>query len=302
MKRARCAWSARTLLGLAGAIVSLAGACGGSVLTSGAASGCTRGTTRTCRGPGACRGGQSCGASGQWSACDCGSGGSGPTGATGGSAGTGAGPVTDASTCPSTCAELGADCGSVPDIRCGGTVQCGTCAAGETCGAGGPNKCGGAAGTCDPNFCPPDPNGGAGCCLTPNGPCGVDRGSGCQGTCSSAACTNSNGPTCCVSADGPCGLISPQGACVPDPCYHPVTLCARCLCKTCSAELDKCAVYGGCNLIVGCMLKVACSGLDCYTPQTCQAVIDQNGGLSGPQYAVAQGLLACEQQNSCTCP
>src|SRR5277367_2358848 len=34
-----------------------------------------------------------------------------------------------ASGCPSTCPQLGADCGATTDTRCGGVVQCGTCAA-----------------------------------------------------------------------------------------------------------------------------------------------------------------------------
>src|SRR6266542_3302670 len=41
---------------------------------------------------------------------------------------------------PYSCQDLNADCGRVPD-GCGGSVECGTCAAG-TCGGGGPNKCG----------------------------------------------------------------------------------------------------------------------------------------------------------------
>jgi hypothetical protein len=44
---------------------------------------------------------------------------------------------------PSTCAQLNANCGPVTDPKCGGVVECGTCAAGETCGAAGPNLCGG---------------------------------------------------------------------------------------------------------------------------------------------------------------
>jgi hypothetical protein len=43
---------------------------------------------------------------------------------------------------PTTCADLGADCGEVAD-GCGGTLTCGTCSAPETCGGGGtPNVCG----------------------------------------------------------------------------------------------------------------------------------------------------------------
>lgn len=45
---------------------------------------CNSGDTRPCTGPGACQGGQSCDASGTWSACDCASG-------TGGSSGSDSG-------------------------------------------------------------------------------------------------------------------------------------------------------------------------------------------------------------------
>jgi hypothetical protein len=52
---------------------------------------------------------------------------------------------------PATCAELGTECGGVPD-GCGGVLDCGTCAAGEVCGGGGvPNVC--AAPGCRPATC-----------------------------------------------------------------------------------------------------------------------------------------------------
>ena len=47
---------------------------GGNGGTSGSEglSRCTEGDTRTCVGPGACKGGQACGAEGKWTPCDCG--------------------------------------------------------------------------------------------------------------------------------------------------------------------------------------------------------------------------------------
>lgn len=53
--------------------------------------------------------------------------------------------TTDGSTTctPKTCAQVGANCGSVSD-GCGGTLSCGSCTAPATCGGGGtPNVCGG---------------------------------------------------------------------------------------------------------------------------------------------------------------
>jgi hypothetical protein len=44
--------------------------------------------------------------------------------------------------CPSTCADLGADCGNVTDTKCGGVVDCGTCVDGMVCGVATHNVCG----------------------------------------------------------------------------------------------------------------------------------------------------------------
>ena len=46
-----------------------------------------------------------------------------------------------ARTCPSTCAQLNANCGAVADTFCGGVVQCGACTAG-VCGGAAPSMCG----------------------------------------------------------------------------------------------------------------------------------------------------------------
>ncbi len=44
-------------------------------------------------------------------------------------------------TCPSTCAQLDANCGAVADTFCGGLVQCGACTTG-VCGGAAPSTCG----------------------------------------------------------------------------------------------------------------------------------------------------------------
>lgn len=60
-------------------------------------------------------------------------------------------PDPDDDTCvPDTCAAVAGRCGALPD-GCGGRLECGGCAAGQTCGAGGPNVC--AVGTCTPTTC-----------------------------------------------------------------------------------------------------------------------------------------------------
>ena len=67
-----------------------------------------------------------------------------------GGSGTSAGAAGQDACTPKTCLQLGAACGMVPDT-CGGTISCGTCAAGQECGGGGPNQCG--TGTCSPKTC-----------------------------------------------------------------------------------------------------------------------------------------------------
>jgi hypothetical protein len=65
-------------------------------------------------------------------------------------------PEAGSSTCPSTCAQLGANCGPVTDTNCGGIVMCGDCPAGQSCGGGGtPNVCGAGSSSdaCAPTTC-----------------------------------------------------------------------------------------------------------------------------------------------------
>lgn len=50
-------------------------------------------------------------------------------------------PTGDAACSPKSCAQMGAQCGTVSD-GCGRLLECGTCPAGQTCGGGGPNQCG----------------------------------------------------------------------------------------------------------------------------------------------------------------
>lgn len=128
---------------------------------------------------------------GAWVACGGGGdnpGGSGGHAASGGgtsssssstSSGTGGELIHIDSGCePSTCAELGANCGPVTDPKCGGVIDCGLCPAGESCGNGGPNKCGMAsADGCAPLSC-----------ADQNANCG-QIGDGCGNTISCGSCT-----------------------------------------------------------------------------------------------------------------
>jgi hypothetical protein len=99
--------------------------------------------------------------------------------------------------CPSTCAELGANCGAVTDAKCGGVVQCGSCASGQTCGGDGThNVCG--TGTGNPDGCAPLT------CAAQGVSCGP-AGDGCNGTLQCGAC---NAPQSCggdPTQPGACG-------------------------------------------------------------------------------------------------
>jgi hypothetical protein len=106
-----------------------------------------------------------------------GSGGSIAVGSGGSGGGTGGSPDGG---CPSSCAELDANCGSVTDTRCGGVVQCGDCPAGMACGVGGTaNQC---SAVVTPDACSPHTCQGLGLSCGP-------VGDGCGGTLQCGSCT-----------------------------------------------------------------------------------------------------------------
>jgi len=83
--------------------------------------------------------------------------------------------------CPSTCQQLGANCGAATDTKCGGVVQCGSCPAGQTCGGGGVhNVCGVSGG--GPDACSPQT------CASQKITCG-QAGDGCGGVLNCGTCT-----------------------------------------------------------------------------------------------------------------
>lgn len=115
----------------------------GGASSGGSGATCTAGETKTCVGPGACQGGQSCTPNGTWTTCDCGSGtGGGSTGgtagatggggSTGGQGGTDGGGGTGGACVPKTCVTIGVElngkaCGTVSD-GCGvNYIDCGAC-------------------------------------------------------------------------------------------------------------------------------------------------------------------------------
>jgi hypothetical protein len=79
--------------------------------------------------------------------------------------------------------------------------------------------------------------------------------------------------------------------------------CAECQCKTCAPAIDACFADIGCALIFLCAQQTGCNGISCYSPTTCQSVIDQSGGLAGKSLARVFALAACSlsSQSSCGC-
>ncbi len=109
---------------------------------------------------------------------------------------------------PETCDSLGTDCGTVLN-GCGGTIECGSCADGETCGAAGPNRCG--VGGCEPKTCS---DLDAECGWASDGCAGLLNCGGCppptecagNGTPNRCECT----PSTCAEAGAECGTL-PDG-------------------------------------------------------------------------------------------
>lgn len=197
--------------------------------------------------------------------------------------------------CPNSCLELNADCGAVTDARCGGVVQCGTCASGQICGAAGPNRCGNGDIACTPKTCAEL---GANCGAAGDG-CGnlLDCGSSCPSgqvcgaltpnqcgagaSCKPLTCADLVGVECGQQGDG-CGAAIDCGACpTGQQCISQTDGKAKCVGATCvrktCAELGvECGSAGdGCGGILdcnagtqGCVAPKACGG-DPMKPGKC---------------------------------
>ena len=131
---------------------------------------------------------------------------------------------------PATCAAQGATCGSIPD-GCGGTLDCGNCAAPDTCGGGETsNLCG-----CTPTTCADQ---GAICGSIPDG---------CGDTLDCGTCSSTGQPL------DPCGNGLPS--CSDD------SYCAQ------GCTPDNTMVAGVCNP-VGREFCEGFAGFQCFTPGT----------------------------------
>ncbi len=181
--------------------------------------------------------------------------------------GVGTGVQPDGGACvPSTCAA--GNCKTVTDAKCGGTIQCPDCPAGETCGLGGPSLCGAGDG----------------------GTCVVDPATTCAGrgfTCGQTADNCGNmldcGSTTCPVAGETCiqNVCAQPPACVVDP----ATTCAG-RGFTCGQAADNC----------GHLLD--CGSSTCPTPGwTCGGGSDAGGN---PIPGVCGCTGTCSQIPTCT--
>jgi len=174
---------------------------------------------------------------------------------------------------PKTCQQLGQTCGPAGD-GCGGTLQCGPCAANQVC-SGVPSTC--KTPSCSPKSCGnlncgliPDGCGGqlnCGTCLN-NQNCG---GGGNSNVCGVAKCTpltcQTAGVSCGPAADG-CGALLDCGPCPPPVCVP----------QTCQQANATCGpVADGCGALLDCG--------PCVLPQTCGGggVAYQCGGGPPPK-------------------
>ncbi|GEJ58776.1 Ig-like domain-containing protein [Anaeromyxobacter diazotrophicus] len=127
---------------------------------------------------------------------------------------------------PTTCAAAGKTCGAIPD-GCGGTLACGSCAAGETCTA---NVCG----VCAPATCG---SLGASCGAASDG-CGGTLQCGTCGAgqaCVSGACVCT--PTTCAAQGKTCGTL-------PDGCGGTLS-CGSCGAGTACSASNVCVALPG---------------------------------------------------------
>ena len=139
---------------------------------------------------------------------------------------------------------------------------------------------------CGPNSCGPGfycCNAGCGICIAPGQvcpdiACGTGGRAGAGGFGGSGSCGTPG--ACVMQLAGTC----PQRS---------TCTCSGCLCEVAACERDV-----GCQQIIACALKTNCTGPACYTPQTCQSVIDRFG-INSPSFNLALAVDNCGRQRGC---
>lgn len=209
---------------------------------------------------------------------------------------------------PLTCAQAGAQCGSLPD-GCGGVLTCGACSGGTACGGGGPNLCGSS--PCTVKTCAEMP--GA-CGLVSNGcselidcgacPTGATCGGGGQpGMC---GCPKPNcaaaGVECGSLPDG-CGGSIDCGTCTAPKTCGGGGVPNKCGCtpKTCG---NKCGtVSDGCggSLTCTCSGAATCKSGTCCAPDCSGASCGDDDGCGSPCDGDCPWSKYCNSSNECQC-
>lgn len=171
---------------------------------------------------------------------------------------------------------------------------------------------------CKPEYCPTG-GGGTPCCVSTDGTCGNDFGSGCvsntpaSSSCDPASCPyHGTAPTCCTR--GYCALDWGLGCGVepryPDTCVGAQEMCelqsktsrsCECSCFACLAEWNYCVndTDYACYYIMICESAANCAGADCYRPETCQKVIDSYGGPTSNSAEMAEVMNNCVVKSGC---
>ncbi len=229
---------------------------------------------------------------------------------------------------PRACAQVEAECGTVPD-GCDGTIDCGECTDGLTCGGGGPNVCG--TNACVPKTCV---QAGAQCGWVSDecslaiecGGCASPQTCGGGGKANACGCT----PRTCAQLGAQCGTVLDGcegtldcGTCAgsqvcggggPNVCGS-----SECEAKTCSQLGASCGlVSDGCSEVIDCgecSDPLVCGGggveNECgCTPKTCAQLgascgtvntgcgEENCGSCSPPETCEGGGV---ENQCGCTC-
>jgi len=108
-------------------------------------------------------------------------------------------------------------------------------------------------GTCDPQFCPGS-DVGRGCCIGPNGPCGIDTGNGCGLAAKQRWYATCGDPVC--SAGGPAGVPAPPA----EPVWLPP--CDWALGQAAGVDCDAFMVGTMCDAGLACGAYLVCAATD----------------------------------------
>jgi hypothetical protein len=180
--------------------------------------------------------------------------------------------------CPSSCAALNANCGSVTDTNCGGVVQCGSCTGTDVCGGTDANRCGPAtqnvpdAGACVPSTCAEL---GASCGFATDTKCGVGV------DCGKALC-----PDHCTN-----------GMCTSTVCQvDPTTTCAG-RGYVCGQAIDNCGNALDCGTVTCPNAGDSCVQGVCTPPPPC--LVDPTTTCPGRGYSCGQAADNCGHLLTC---